>query len=250
MADIVIRAKAVQNTPNGYTVPGAQEILVKSVKAEVNGTGAAAAFLPTLQLIAPDGSVVWQAPTDASVAAGGSASVSWFPRVGGAGSAASISVVGARIENHAGQSVATTTNTDLTYDTVAFDTNGMANLGADARKLTVQTAGLYLVMCTTGWAYNSAGRRVNLVTYNNFYSVSAASAVAGGTSPAIWASPVGGSGGAPRTATVAVTTVKAAAGDFFASGGNQDSGSTVVANGLASGSNQDNFLAAILLGAA
>ena len=82
MADIVIRSKAVQSTPAGYTVPGAQEILVKSVRAQVNGASAAGAFLPTLQLIAPDGSITWQTAASQQ-AAGASADVSWFPGVGG-----------------------------------------------------------------------------------------------------------------------------------------------------------------------
>src|SRR5690242_16897012 len=81
MPDEVIRAPAIQSTPAGYKVPGAQEIIVKSVRALVDGSGAASAFLPTLQLVAPDGSVVWESATDTTVAAGGSADVSWFPGV-------------------------------------------------------------------------------------------------------------------------------------------------------------------------
>jgi hypothetical protein len=81
MPDAVIRAQQVQTAPAGYTVPLAQEIVVKSVRALVDGTNAASAFLATLQLVAADGSVVWEAPTDSTIAAGGSANVSWFPRV-------------------------------------------------------------------------------------------------------------------------------------------------------------------------
>src|SRR5690348_16161259 len=96
MADQTIRAPAVQSTPAGYQVPPAQEIVVKSVRALVDGTAAAAAYLPTLQLIAPDGSVVWESPTDATVAAGGSADVSWFPGVKSAASAAPVAATFAR----------------------------------------------------------------------------------------------------------------------------------------------------------
>ena len=87
MADAVISAPAVQSTPAGYQVPAAQEIIVRSVRAVVNGTGAAGAFLPTLRLRAPSGVIVWQAPTSATVAAGASADVSWFPRVAAAAAA-------------------------------------------------------------------------------------------------------------------------------------------------------------------
>lgn len=79
MADAVISAPAVQATPAGYQVPAAQEITVKTVRAVIDGSGAGSAFLPTLQLIAPSGQVVWESPTDSTVAAGGSADVSWFP---------------------------------------------------------------------------------------------------------------------------------------------------------------------------
>ena len=79
MPDAVIRADAIQPAPAGYKVPGAQEILVKSVRAVVDGTGAGSAFDAVLQLIDPAGNVVWQAPTGVSIAAGGSADVSWFP---------------------------------------------------------------------------------------------------------------------------------------------------------------------------
>lgn len=87
MADAIIRAKQVQTTPAGYTVPDAQEIVVRSVRAVIDGTGAASAFTPVLELLGPDGDIVWKAPGDTTVAAGGSADVSWFPRVAAAAAA-------------------------------------------------------------------------------------------------------------------------------------------------------------------
>lgn len=89
MPDAVIRADAIQTAPAGYKVPGAQEILVKSVRAVVDGSGAGSAFDAVLQLIDPAGNVCWQAPTSTSIAAGGSADVSWFPRVGAGGGSSS-----------------------------------------------------------------------------------------------------------------------------------------------------------------
>lgn len=71
----------MQATPAGYQIPAAQTIRVKSVRAVVDGSAAAAAFLPTLQLVAPSGQVVWESATDTTVAAAGSADVSWFPRL-------------------------------------------------------------------------------------------------------------------------------------------------------------------------
>ena len=81
MADVAILNPSVEAVPDGYVVPGAQEILIRAVSASVDGSGAGSAFLPCLQLVSPSGQVMWTAPTPTSVAAGGSADVSWFPRV-------------------------------------------------------------------------------------------------------------------------------------------------------------------------
>jgi hypothetical protein len=65
--------------PKDYTLSGAQEIALKSVRALIDGTGAGSAFLPTLQLLDPNGHVMWEGAAQSTVAAGGSADVSWFP---------------------------------------------------------------------------------------------------------------------------------------------------------------------------
>lgn len=79
MTDVAIKNTAVVNAPSDYKIPGAQEILLKSVRATFNGTTSSAAYLPCLQLLSPDGTVEWTAFPSTSVAAGGSADVSWFP---------------------------------------------------------------------------------------------------------------------------------------------------------------------------
>ena len=85
MADVAILQTQSLATPNGYTIPGAQEIILKSVKASFDGTGAGASWVPVLQFVAPNGFIVCECPVPNAVAAGGSADVSWFPRVGGGG---------------------------------------------------------------------------------------------------------------------------------------------------------------------
>jgi hypothetical protein len=71
-------SSAVHAAPKDYTVPQAQEIIVLAVNASIDGTGAAGAFIPTLQLVAPDGTIMFSA-IGSSVAAGASVDVSWFP---------------------------------------------------------------------------------------------------------------------------------------------------------------------------
>lgn len=84
MADTPIVNRATVTAPKDYTLPQSQEILLKAVRADIDGTGAAGSFLPALQLLSSDGVVMWTAVDPAlSVAAGASASVTWFPGVSG-----------------------------------------------------------------------------------------------------------------------------------------------------------------------
>lgn len=90
MADIAIIDPKVAAAPEDYTLPGAQEILLRAVGCTVNGANAGAAFLPALQMLDPSGNVMWTAVnTSQPLAVGGSALVSWFP--GGGVSEASAS---------------------------------------------------------------------------------------------------------------------------------------------------------------
>lgn len=81
MADEALLAAGVVEAPFNYTIPGAQEIILKSVAASFDGTGAAGSFIPTLQFVAPNGTILasCNAPM---LAAGASADVSWFPWCG------------------------------------------------------------------------------------------------------------------------------------------------------------------------
>lgn len=79
MADAAYVDSSVQAAPKAYTLAESQELLVKAFRAAVDGSGSTASFLPTLQLIAPSGAVMWESAPTTPVAAGGSADVSWFP---------------------------------------------------------------------------------------------------------------------------------------------------------------------------
>jgi len=80
MPDISIRVPGDGPAPHGLLLPGSVELLLKEAKASFNGSGAAGAYLPALQLLDDAGNVVGTFPTDSSVAAGASADVSFFPR--------------------------------------------------------------------------------------------------------------------------------------------------------------------------
>lgn len=82
MSDVTIKALSTDPAPADYDVPPAQEIVIKLASAIFDGSGAAGAFVPTLEIVAPDRSVVGSFPVSDSLAAGASAFVSWFPRGG------------------------------------------------------------------------------------------------------------------------------------------------------------------------
>lgn len=89
MASVPLRSTANVAAPKDYSIPAAQVIRLLSVRAEYDGSGSAAAWLPALQILDNNGNVLATAADPAvSVAAGASADVSWFPGVkaGGGGS--------------------------------------------------------------------------------------------------------------------------------------------------------------------
>lgn len=70
--------------PAQWRVPGNGQIRPKAVYATFDGTGAAGVFLPILEVFSDGGELVGRYKAEASVAAGGSADVSWFPHVAAA----------------------------------------------------------------------------------------------------------------------------------------------------------------------
>lgn len=86
MADVQILAAAAASAPEHYEVPNTQEIIPKAVAASFDGTGASGSFVALCEIVSDAGIVVAQGKSD-TIAAGGSAYVSWFPG-GGLGSGA------------------------------------------------------------------------------------------------------------------------------------------------------------------
>ena len=158
MADTVVRAQQVQTTPAGYTVPGAQVIQVKSVRAVIDGSGAGGAFTPVLQLKDPNGTIVWQAPGDNTIAAGASADVSWFPRVAAAAAASSTGAISwAYLScNGAPTHCVGNANTELITDATTFYTNDTATF----------TSGALAAPANTGIVYSKNGHYLVIVSAN------------------------------------------------------------------------------------
>lgn len=80
--DVQLAALATESAPLDYVVPSSAVVRLKSVHALFDGSGAAGAWLPAIELISDSGHTIALASDQGvSVAAGGSADVSWFPGV-------------------------------------------------------------------------------------------------------------------------------------------------------------------------
>lgn len=64
--------------PAQFKIPGNGQMRPKEIFATFDGTAAASAYMPALKIISDGGKTVGIHPTDVSVAAGGSADVTWF----------------------------------------------------------------------------------------------------------------------------------------------------------------------------
>lgn len=82
MADRQFNPLGTENAPAGWTLPGNLQLLLKNVYATFDGTNAAGDFQPCLEIVSDSGHTVGSY-TAAKVTAGGSADVTFFPRVGG-----------------------------------------------------------------------------------------------------------------------------------------------------------------------
>jgi len=67
------------NAPAQWTIPSGLELAAQAVFASFDGTGAAGAYIPTLEIVSDGGGTVLEIPQDASVAAGSSVVASCAP---------------------------------------------------------------------------------------------------------------------------------------------------------------------------
>jgi hypothetical protein len=147
--------------PKDYTLSGAQEIALKSVRALIDGTGAGSAFLPTLQLLDPNGHVMWEGAAQSTVAAGGSADVSWFPvgaQLGGATSSGA--VISGKASRGAALTFAAGIHT-LTFDTfVSNDPSITKGAGALFSTVNLAGGGQIRIDVSMSWASNTGAAYV------------------------------------------------------------------------------------------
>ena len=203
MADAQIVRSDVSGVPADYTVPGTSRIELKAVAAEYADNGAGSSWLPCVEILSDSGHVIARAcDQGVSVAAGGSAEVSWFPRVGRAQAASSaagapdylfLQGVGQTItrppigdNDHAKFNAATADSNSIGTWTLVLDGGG------NVKEVDTTTPGRYLGICNFDWSIPAASSTF-VVTMDFFGGTSfAASPAAKLTTAGEWIDTVSG----------------------------------------------------------
>lgn len=81
---------------------------------------------------------------------------------------------GASVYGSANQSIANSTNTTVTWNTEAFDTNSYHSTSTNTERFTIPSAktGYYQLTFFARWAGNATGRRISYIYKNNAIAVS------------------------------------------------------------------------------
>lgn len=158
MADVQYRPLGEEPAPAGWTLQGGLEIVPKTAYASFDGTGAAGPFVPCLRIVSDAGIVAGEYVADASVAAGGSADVSWFRGLrGGGGSSVQGGVVWAALSDTGGAiNVPVGFKRGLPTAQASFYTNSPSTFaqgshtiaGVNCAGITMLVGGHYLVQST------------------------------------------------------------------------------------------------------
>lgn len=125
MADRTLTQSAVEAAPDDYLIPSGPDLALKTVTAHLDGSGAAGAWFPALQVLDPAGTPVWTAVAPTAVAAGASVDASWFRGV--AGETTTLSVPGlmwASVEISGAFAITDSTNGNIVTWHDAIDDTG------------------------------------------------------------------------------------------------------------------------------
>ena len=189
MADSQFNPLGSVTAPADWQLPPSLNLLLKNVYASYDGTGAGGSFQPCLQIISDSGHTVGSYPCPTSVAAGGSADVTWFPRLAAPATATGLPWL--FVTRSPGASLASATSyseVDLNpaLGSVRWGSDGsgdvtLANVGDGTYGPSFNANGLYLVTWQAGISVNAApaaGSGANSrFTGASYYPVSAGDVV-------------------------------------------------------------------------
>lgn len=156
--DAVLTRDGPVGVPLDYVVPQSGELLPLTVRATIDGSGAAVAFYATVQVLAPSGRIMGSYISSA-IAAGGSADVTWFPHVGGqtGGVTPTGTVSWASLFDNNIPVPAGSTFTQYDFTAAGFYTNDSATFTVDATNgLTLNSVGWYAFGYTLNWEIDGA----------------------------------------------------------------------------------------------
>lgn len=227
--------------PTSFALPAGLDFLLEAVTADIDGAAAGGTFVPCLAAYSQDGKLIARVPSSQTFNPGDSGVVTWAPFLNRGGSSATPGqvFVGARIENQGGQSVPNATNTDRHFDAVIFDTDNMVDLGANDRIITINTAGIYLIVTEANFAVNANARRICQIYVNGYYSAGTGLGVGNFSIQAV-------TDANARTAVPAVALYQFSAGDFVSGGVYQQSGGALTEGGA--GAAHTSFLSVARIG--
>ncbi len=143
-------------TPAHFMIPGNGQMRPKAIFATYDGSGGAALYQPALKIISDAGKTVGIYPTDTTVAAGGSADVSWFPRVAGIPRSSAV-LPGTSVSRLiTSQTITNNATANIVFDTVLFDDLNWFN-PLDPSHITPSISGQFLCTYTNAWIYPGIG---------------------------------------------------------------------------------------------
>lgn len=161
--------------PLDYTLPGGVSFILKAVNAEFDGSGAAGAYLPVVEISSDSGHTVARAvDTAVEVAAGASANVSFFPR-GRAAQAASGAIDYGVATIPAGTNIVVPSGVTTAIPFTAWDSNDFTvwmndqpvhNPGiGSSTAMYAAAAGVYLVHAAATWEAGNYNRAVRIESF-------------------------------------------------------------------------------------
>jgi hypothetical protein len=163
---ILISNKGAKPSPNDYTLPANLNFEPSAVTALFNGTAAASSFLACLSFYSQDGLLLARTFPGTTIAAGGSAEVTFGPFLGGDDVQVPISAVpSVGLVRSAVQTIATGAAVAIAWDTVTANNFGMWDAGAPTR-VTCTNPGAYAASYELAFAANATGDRAGRLRLN------------------------------------------------------------------------------------
>ena len=182
MADRQFNPLGTVAAPGSWTLPPGLQILLKGVYAEFDGTGAAGSFQPAFEIQTDSGHTQGVFTCGTSVAAGGSADVTWFRGLGAGGSGSATPAASAYLttfvsHTFTGSSTYTVTwptfqTTDLTVfgTNAAFNANTPTHNQANDFVLVLLKDGAYCLQTTLTWQAGTVNAYAGIQNTNPGYA--------------------------------------------------------------------------------